>query len=55
MYAMSKPYNDIIKPELSDEYWSSIHKQWFVDDPNSVDAKTPGMIAYSLYLLDFIY
>lgn len=43
MYGMSKPFNQIAKPELSDEYWSHIHPQWFVADPNSIDAKTPGI------------
>ena len=43
MYAMSKPFVDIAKPETKEEYWSVIHPQWFVADPNSVDAKTPGL------------
>ena len=44
MYAMSKPFVDIAKPETKEEYWSVIHPQWFVADPNSVDAKTPGLL-----------
>ena len=46
MYALSKPFSEIAKPELADYYWSTVHPQWFVSDPKSVDAKTPGMTLY---------
>lgn len=52
MYAMSKPFVDIAKPETKEEYWSTIHPQWFVADPNSVDAKTPGWFYFHVLIIE---
>ena len=42
--AFSKPFCNIAKPETADYYWSTVHPKWFVNDPDSVEAKTPGKI-----------
>lgn len=55
MYAMSKPFVEIAKPETKEEYWSTIHPQWFVADPNSVEAKTPGWFYFHVLITEVLY
>ena len=44
MFAMTKPLNDLVKPELAEKWATEIYPKFFVQDANCVhQCRQPGL------------